>query len=79
MLTTLDVWTWAMFGALLVVMGIRAWVVETGTSRYNIRSAPERMLTAVAVILVLTLVVLVAINGGLQLFEMLISGADGVQ
>lgn len=77
MLTAADVWTWATFGALLVVMGARAWVVETASMvRQGVRPVRERVLTAIAAVLLVALVIQVTNNGGALLVRMLLTGGN---
>lgn len=67
---------WAAFGLLLVVMAARAWIVETGVRGVDGRApARVRALTVTAGIVALGVVVLVAVQGGIQLAGLLFGGS----
>lgn len=72
----LDVWVWLVFLLFLIVLGARAWVVETGQGRLGRTPAKVKLLTATSVLVLVGLVALVAVQGGYLLVESLITGTD---
>lgn len=69
-------WVWAVFALLLAVLGARAWVVETGRGRLGRTPAKVQVLTGVAGVVLVGLVVLLAVDGGLQLADLLRRGGQ---
>jgi len=71
-------WTWTMLAVVLVLMGARAWVVETNAGRLSRPAGAQRSLTAAVVAALVVLVLLAGFNGGFQLVGMLTSGQTDV-
>ena len=70
-------WTWTAFFALLLLMGARAWVVETSTGRAEGRgTGRQKALTASAAGMLAVLIVLAVLNGGSTLVSMLLNGGQ---
>jgi hypothetical protein len=69
-----DVWVWLSFLLFLLLMGARAWAVETSTARPGRSSQSVRVLTAGCVLAFAGLVGLVWANGGAELVELLTGG-----
>jgi hypothetical protein len=68
-------WTWMAFFALLLLMGARAWVVETSTGRAEGRgTGRQKALTASVAGMLAVLIVLAVFNGGATLVSMLLNG-----
>ncbi|MCW0215346.1 MAG: hypothetical protein OJJ54_18475 [Pseudonocardia sp.] len=67
-------WTWTAFFAFLVLMGVRAWVVETSVGREDRGIGRQKVLTAAVGAVLVTLVVLATVNGGATLAGMLLGG-----
>ncbi|MCY7340882.1 MAG: hypothetical protein LH603_03225 [Pseudonocardia sp.] len=72
----LDIWVWATAALLLVVMGARAWVVETGRGQLGRTPATVRVLTGSTVAVLAVLAGLLVMQGGAQLTEALLTGTD---
>jgi hypothetical protein len=64
---TADAWVWASFGLLLVLLGARAWVVETGHATLGRTPVKVKVLTGACGLAVALVVGLVAANGGARL------------
>lgn len=64
---TADGWVWASFGLLLVLLGARAWVVETGHATLGRTPVKVKVLTGACGVAVALVVGLVAANGGARL------------
>lgn len=72
-------WTWTAFFALLLLMGARAWVVETSAGATDARTegrgtSRQKALTASVVGMLGALIVLAVFNGGATLVSMLTNG-----
>lgn len=64
---TADGWVWVSFGLLLVLLGARAWVVETGHATLGRTPVKVKVLTGACGVAVALVVGLVAANGGARL------------
>lgn len=64
---TADGWVWASFGLLLLLLGARAWVVETGHATLGRTPVKVKVLTGACGVAVALVVGLVAANGGARL------------
>jgi len=64
---TADGWVWASFGLLLVLLGARAWVVETGHATLGRTPVKVKVLTGACGVAVALVVGLVAAAGGARL------------
>jgi hypothetical protein len=71
-----DVWVWLALLLFLIVVGARAWVVETGQGRLGRTPVKVKLLTATSVLVLAGLLTLVAIQGGYLLVESLLTGTD---
>ena len=72
----LDVWVWVAVLVLLVMLGTRAWVVETGQGRLGRTSVKVRLLTAGVYAALAGLVAMMAMQGGNLLVNSIITGTD---
>jgi hypothetical protein len=73
-----DRWVWLAFFGLLVVLGARAWVVETGRGRLTSTPGRVRALTVASVGMVAVLVGLMAVQGGSQVVHSVLTRTDPV-
>lgn len=71
-----DKWVWAAAAVFLVMMGVRAWVAETGQGRLGRTPAKVRIVTATTVASLGLLIGLMVVQGGAQLADALLSGTD---
>ena len=69
---TADGWVWASFGLLLVLLGARAWVVETGHATLGRTPVKVKVLTGACGVAVALVVGLVAANGGARLVNLVL-------
>jgi hypothetical protein len=72
----LDVWVWVAALVLLVMLGARAWVVETGQGRLGRTPVKVRVLTAGVFLALAGLVSMLAMQGGTLLVSSIITGTD---
>jgi hypothetical protein len=72
----LDVLVWAAVLALLLVMGARAWAVETTAARNYRKSARVRLLNGATAVALVALVGLVAMQGGVAFVQAVITRTD---
>lgn len=72
----LDVWVWVAVVVLLVMLGARAWVVETGQGRLGRTPVKVRLLTAGVYVALAGLVAMMAMQGGTLLVNSIITGTD---
>jgi hypothetical protein len=72
----LDVWVWVSFVVLLALMGARAWVVETGRARLGRTSMQVRLLSGGVVLAVVGLFGMLAMQGGVLLFDSIVNKTD---
>jgi hypothetical protein len=66
-MTTADVWAWASLGLLLALLGVRAWVVETGHATLGRTPVKVRVLTGACAVVAALMVGMVSVNGGARL------------
>jgi len=66
--------TWIVFGVMLALFAARAWVVETNRGRLNTAGSTQRGLTAAVAGSIVVLVVLLTLNGGATLVDLLLNG-----
>ncbi|NMI02293.1 hypothetical protein HF526_34170 [Pseudonocardia sp. K10HN5] len=71
-----DIWVWLTFALLLAVMGARAWVVETGQGRLGRTPVKVQVLTGAVGVVVVGLVVLLTVDGGATLVNMLLNPSN---
>src|SRR4051812_37757616 len=71
-----DVWVWLTLLLFLIVVGARAWVVETGQGRLGRTPVKVKLLTATSVLVLLGLLTLITMQGGYLLVSSLITGSD---
>lgn len=67
---------WATVAVFLVLIGARAWVVETGEGRLGRAPAKVRALTGATVGVLVVLVALLAVQGGALLVRSLLTGTE---
>ncbi len=72
----LDIWVWVSFLVLLALMGARAWVVETGRARLGRTSVQVRLLSGGVVLAVVGLFGMLAMQGGVLLFDSIVNNTD---
>ncbi|MBC3192123.1 hypothetical protein H7X46_13705 [Pseudonocardia sp. C8] len=70
--------TWVAFALVLALFGARAWVVETNRGRLTTAGSAQRGLTAAVVASVALLAVMLTLNGGAQLVDLLANGNAAV-
>lgn len=70
--------TWLVFALVLALFGARAWVVETNRGRLSTGGAAQRGLTAAVVASVVLLVVLLFVNGGIELIQLVLNGQTDI-
>ncbi|MFC4947691.1 hypothetical protein [Pseudonocardia sp. GCM10023141] len=73
---SLDVWVWVAVLLLLIVLGARAWVVETGSLRVGRTPVKVRVLTYASVAVLAGLVALLGVQGGGLLVQSVVTGTD---
>ncbi|GAA1831586.1 hypothetical protein GCM10009836_06960 [Pseudonocardia ailaonensis] len=71
-----DRWVWLGFLGLLVVFGIRAWVVESTGGRATRAPGRVRLLTVLSVGMVAVVCGLLWVQGGQQAFESIVHRTD---
>jgi hypothetical protein len=72
----LDILVWAAVLALLVLMGARAWAVETTAARHYRKSARVRLLNGATALAIVALVGLMAMQGGVVLVQAILTRTD---
>jgi hypothetical protein len=72
----LDVVVWILVALVLVLLGARAWAVETGAARPGRAPAKVRVLTVASVFAIGGLFTMMWIQGGWLLFDALVNGTD---
>jgi hypothetical protein len=72
----LDVWAWSSAALLLVLLGARAWAVETARGRPGRIATSVRLLTIGSVAALGLLVVMLVVQGGDLLAQAVITGED---
>jgi TRAP-type C4-dicarboxylate transport system permease small subunit len=73
-----DKWVWLSFLGLLIVLGVRAWVVESSRGRVERTPTRVRALTAASVCVVAVVVALLAIQGGRQAVHSVLTRTDPI-
>ncbi|MCW2717719.1 hypothetical protein [Pseudonocardia sp.] len=71
-----DIWVWGAAALFLVLMGSRAWVVETSRTRLGRTSAKAKALSGAIVVSLAGLVVLLGLQGGDLLVTSIVNGTD---
>jgi hypothetical protein len=74
-----DIWVWGTGVLFLVLMGVRAYVVETGQVRLGGTPALARLLTAAVVLTLVALGGLLAMQGGIVLYTSIANHTDPSQ
>lgn len=77
--TAYDVWVWATAVLFLLLMGARAYAVETGQARLGRTPTTARVLTAAIVLVVVVLGGLLAVQGGTLLLTSIVHHTDPSQ
>jgi hypothetical protein len=72
----LDILVWAAVLALLILMGARAWAVETTAARHYRMSARVRVLNGATALAFVALVGLMAMQGGVVLVQAVLTRTD---
>jgi hypothetical protein len=72
----LDLVIWLVAALLLVLFGVRAWLVETGRARLGRSSAKIRALTVASVLAICGLTVLMWFQGGWLMYDAIFKGTD---
>lgn len=67
-----DLWAWSALGLLLALLGIRAWVVESGHAKLGRTPVKVKVLTGACVLGAVVLVGLVTVDGGSYLLWLLL-------
>ncbi|WP_181783959.1 hypothetical protein, partial [Pseudonocardia pini] len=73
-----DKWVWLSFAGLLVVLGIRAWVVESSRTRLASSAGRIRTLTAASAGMVVVVVALLWVQGGQQVMNSVLNRVDPI-
>lgn len=73
----LDVWVWGAAGLLLLLMGARAWVAETGSASVSGPPRRARTLAAAVALSLMALVSLLAVQGGATLVSEIVRAKLG--
>jgi hypothetical protein len=73
---TLDVWVWGTVLLFLVLLGARAWFVETGQGRLGRTPVKVQVLTGATIAVLLGIFALLAVQGGALLVESIVTGTD---
>lgn len=71
-----DVWVWATAAVFLVLMGARAWVVETGRTRPGRTSRQVTLLTGACAVALVGLVALLGVQGGGLMVSSVVNGTN---
>jgi hypothetical protein len=72
----LDIVVWIVAAVLLVLFGVRSWLVETGRTRLGRTSPRVRALTVASVVAIGGLTVLMWFQGGWLMWDALFKGTD---
>ncbi|MBP2368397.1 hypothetical protein [Pseudonocardia parietis] len=70
--------TWIVSFLVLALFAARAWVVETNRGRLSTAGSAQRGLTAAVVASVVLLVLMLTLNGGAELVDLLLNGEAAV-
>ena len=71
-----DGWVWAALGVLLVLLGIRAWIVESGHATLGRTPVKVKVLTGACALATVLLAGTVAVDGGARLVYLLLHPAE---
>ena len=71
-----DGWAWAALGLLLLLLGVRAWVVETGHATLGRTPVKVKVLTGACAVAALLVVGTVTADGGTRLVYLLLHPAQ---
>src|SRR4051812_10877520 len=74
----LDVWVWILAAVLLVLLGARAWVVETGRRQFGGTPSRVRALTVASGAVLVALITFFMTQGGALLVQAVVTGTDPV-
>jgi hypothetical protein len=74
--SALDGLVWGAVALFLVLLGARAWVVETGSGSLGRSPAKVQVLTAASATVLAGLVVLLTVQGGALLVNSILTGTD---
>jgi hypothetical protein len=74
--SALDGAVWGTTALFLVLIGARAWVVETGQGRLGRTPAKVQVLTGATAVVLAGLLALLTVQGGALLFESIVTGTD---
>jgi hypothetical protein len=66
-MTAIDIWVWVLLGVLLALLGVRAWIVETGHATLGRTPVKVRVLTGACALTAALVVGMVTIDGGARL------------
>ncbi|MEQ3553671.1 hypothetical protein WIS52_24630 [Pseudonocardia nematodicida] len=66
--------TWLAAGVVLALFAARAWVVESRRDRLSTPGTAQRVLTGAVALSVVGLAVLLTLNGGLTLVDLIVNG-----
>src|SRR5918999_1830231 len=72
----LDLVLWIVAALVLVLLGARAWVVETGHARLGRRSAKARVLTAASALAIGGVFVMMWFQGGWLMYDAIFKGPE---
>jgi hypothetical protein len=70
--------TWIVFALVLALFGARAWVVETNRGRLSTGGAAQRGMTVAVVGSVVLLAVMLVLNGGVELVQLVMTGQTDI-
>lgn len=68
-----DLVVWLLFAVVLAALGARAWSAETGQGRAGRTTVRQRALTGGVVVAVVALLTAIAVRGGIELVDKLVS------
>jgi hypothetical protein len=74
----LDVWVWILAAVFLVLLGVRAWVVETGRRQFGGTPSRVRALTWATGVVLVALTTLFMTQAGALLVQAVVTGTDPV-
>jgi hypothetical protein len=74
----LDVWVWILLVAFLVLLGVRAWVVETGRRQFGGTPSRVRALTWATGVVLVALTTMFMTQAGALLVQAVVTGTDPV-
>jgi hypothetical protein len=74
----LDIWVWILAAAFLILLGTRAWVVETGRRQFGGTPSRVRALTWATGVVLVALTTLFMTQAGALLVQAVVTGTDPV-